>query len=133
MKRQPGAPGIRPLVIGLVNNMPDAALEPTERQFQNLLNSASPDCEPIIHCFSLKEIERGERARAPYARPICGYGPPARRQFRWIDRDWRGAANVYLRRRDLLEQPRKCHRLDACGAYACGLVVFGGARGGLAT
>jgi homoserine O-succinyltransferase len=51
-------------VIGLVNNMPDAALEATERQFQDLLSAALPDCEPIIRFFSLKEIERGERARA---------------------------------------------------------------------
>ena len=64
MKRRSGASDMRPLVIGLVNNMPDAALEATERQFQDLLSAASPDREPIIRCFSLKEIERGARARA---------------------------------------------------------------------
>jgi homoserine O-succinyltransferase len=55
---------MRPLVIGLVNNMPDAALEATERQFQDLLSVASPDGAPILRFFSLPEIERGERARA---------------------------------------------------------------------
>ena len=64
MNPRPRPSGIRPLVIGLVNNMPDAALEATERQFQDLLSAASPDREPIFRFFSLKEIERGERARA---------------------------------------------------------------------
>ena len=31
-----------PIVIGLVNNMPDAALQATERQFCDLLAEASP-------------------------------------------------------------------------------------------
>jgi homoserine O-succinyltransferase len=56
--------GVRRLLIGLVNNMPDAALEATERHFRELLSAASPDCEPIVSYFSLREIERGERARA---------------------------------------------------------------------
>jgi homoserine O-succinyltransferase len=64
MKSRSGPSGARPLVIGLLNNMPDAALEATERQFEDLLGATSPEREPVIRCFSLREIERGERARA---------------------------------------------------------------------
>jgi hypothetical protein len=70
MKHHPGSSGIRPLVIGLVNNMPDAALEATERQFQDLLSAASADCPPLIRCFSLREIVRGARRRR--RRPSSG-------------------------------------------------------------
>jgi hypothetical protein len=52
MKSRSGPSGARPLVIGLLNNMPDAALEATERQFEDLLGS-----------------ERSSEASAPA--PIC--------------------------------------------------------------
>ena len=65
----------RPRVsVGIVNNMPDAALQATERQFVTLLQSAaqapaaeSADaaaaCDVRIHLFTLPGIPRGEEAR----------------------------------------------------------------------
>ena len=50
-------------MIGLVNNMPDAALEATEHQFERPTErglARSP--ADALRFFCLKEIERGERA-----------------------------------------------------------------------
>ncbi len=63
-----GNPGHRgPLHIGLVNNMPDAALRATELQFAKLLKhaSAAPGAQALdveLHLFSMGEIARGEVA-----------------------------------------------------------------------
>jgi homoserine O-succinyltransferase len=52
------------LVIGLVNNMPDTALEATEAQFARLLSSAAdPLCVRLRLSF-LPEVPRGEVGRA---------------------------------------------------------------------
>jgi len=53
-----------PIVVGLVNNMPDSALRTTERQFQSLLSAASDGREIRVRYFSLPELFRGEAARA---------------------------------------------------------------------
>ena len=60
-------PGRRALDIALVNNMPDAALESTERQFTRLLASAAKDIPVRLHLFSISEIARSEAARAHLA------------------------------------------------------------------
>ena len=52
------------IVIGLVNNMPDAAVRSTERQFHDLLAAASPDRPISMRFFSLPEVPRGAAARA---------------------------------------------------------------------
>src|SRR5271156_2084284 len=49
--------------IGLINNMPDAALEATERQFCNLLSAAAGPIELQLTYYSLPEIERAPTAR----------------------------------------------------------------------
>lgn len=49
--------------IGLVNNMPDAALEKTERQFIGLLNAAAGERRIRLKLFSLPEIARAGSAR----------------------------------------------------------------------
>ena len=46
------------LTIGLVNNMPDAALQATERQFMRLLRQAAGDIRIDFHCFSLPSVTR---------------------------------------------------------------------------
>ena len=51
------------LDIGLVNNMPDGALEATERQFARLLAAASGTRDVRLHLFSLGEVTRGRVAR----------------------------------------------------------------------
>lgn len=55
------------LEIGLVNNMPDAALQATERQFIHLLAAAAPERTVRVHLFSLPSVARGEMAAAHIA------------------------------------------------------------------
>ncbi len=49
---------IRELHIGLLNMMPDAALEATERQFMRLVGSCNRIAQFIIHPFTFPEIPR---------------------------------------------------------------------------
>jgi len=49
--------------IGIVNNMPDAALELTERQFIGLLAAASGKTQVRVRLFALPQIARGDFAR----------------------------------------------------------------------
>ena len=51
------------LTIGLVNNMPDAALQATERQFMRLLRQAAGDIRIDFHCFSLPSVKRSQLAK----------------------------------------------------------------------
>jgi homoserine O-succinyltransferase/O-acetyltransferase len=50
----------RNLTIGLINNMPDAALEATERQFLSLLESASEGFSIRLSLHSLPGVPRNE-------------------------------------------------------------------------
>lgn len=49
------------ITIGLINNMPDGALEATERQFISLLESASGDMQIKLSFHSLSNICRNEQ------------------------------------------------------------------------
>jgi homoserine O-succinyltransferase/O-acetyltransferase len=51
------------LDIGLVNNMPDAALDTTERQFRTLLGAAADDMAIRLTLYSLPEVPRTEFGR----------------------------------------------------------------------
>jgi homoserine O-succinyltransferase/O-acetyltransferase len=55
------------LTIGLVNNMPDAACEATERQFIELIRSAAPDLTVCLKLFSIGEVPRADHVRARLA------------------------------------------------------------------
>ena len=55
---------IRELHIGILNMMPDAALEATERQFMRLVGSCNRIAQFHVHLFSFPEIPRGEQAKA---------------------------------------------------------------------
>ena len=55
---------IRELHIGLLNMMPDAALEATERQFFRLIGESNQIAQFYIHLFTVKELARGDKARA---------------------------------------------------------------------
>jgi homoserine O-succinyltransferase len=48
------------LTIGLVNNMPDAAVEATERQFVDLLRAATPNTVVLVKLFAIPELPRAE-------------------------------------------------------------------------
>ena len=53
---------IRELHIGLLNMMPDAALEATERQFFRLVGHSNQIAQFYMHPFSLSSIERSPKA-----------------------------------------------------------------------
>lgn len=55
---------IRGLHVGLLNMMPDAALEATERQFFRLIGSSNPISQFFVHPFTLPAILRGRQAQA---------------------------------------------------------------------
>ena len=54
--------------VGLVNNMPDAALDATERQFRALLDGASDGVPVRLTIYSLPEVPRTEFGRQRTAR-----------------------------------------------------------------
>jgi homoserine O-succinyltransferase len=55
---------IRPMHIGVLNMMPDAALEATERQFLSLIGESNKLAQIYVHLFTLPELERGPEAKA---------------------------------------------------------------------
>src|SRR5207302_11222201 len=71
------------IFVGLVNNMPDAALASTEAQFSALLAAAAGRHSVQLRFSSLPEVPRGPDARARIARgywpiePLLGAAPAA--------------------------------------------------------
>ncbi len=64
---------IRELHVGLLNMMPDAALEATERQFMRRLGSSSRIIQLYVHLFTVPGLERGPEAQKhidAYYRPF---------------------------------------------------------------
>ncbi len=64
---------IRELHIGLLNMMPDAAMEVTERQFMRLVGGCNRIAQFYVYPFSLPEIPRGEDARRHIENYYFGY------------------------------------------------------------
>src|ERR1700677_2795274 len=56
------------LTIGLINNMPDSALEATERQFTSLLDSASDGISICLRLYALPGVPRGGQGAAHIAK-----------------------------------------------------------------
>lgn len=56
--------GREAIVIALVNNMPDAALQSTEEQFADLLRVAGGGFDVRLRLFSFPELIRGDAGRA---------------------------------------------------------------------
>lgn len=55
---------IRELHIGLLNMMPDAALEATERQFFRLIGESNQIAQFYVHPFTLPALDRGDKGKA---------------------------------------------------------------------
>jgi len=55
---------IREMHIGLLNMMPDKALEATERQFLRLIGESNQIAQFYVHPFTLPELQRGDDAKA---------------------------------------------------------------------
>ena len=65
---------IRELHIGLLNLMPDAALEATERQFMRLIGACNRIAQFYVHPFSFPQIPRNQEAERhikQYYRPFA--------------------------------------------------------------
>jgi homoserine O-succinyltransferase/O-acetyltransferase len=60
------------IAIGIVNNMPDAALESTERQFIGLLAAAAGKTPVRVRLFALPGVPRGEAAQRHIAGNYAG-------------------------------------------------------------
>jgi homoserine O-succinyltransferase len=58
---------IRELHVGLLNMMPDAAMEATERQFYRLVGESNPIAQFYMHPFTLPALPRGAAAQAHIA------------------------------------------------------------------
>jgi homoserine O-succinyltransferase len=71
-----------PIVIGLVNNMPDGALHSTENQFAGLLRAASGDDAVRLRLTSLPELPRSPEALEHIR---CSYWPLAELLAEGID------------------------------------------------
>lgn len=59
-----GTQVIRELHVGLLNMMPDAALEATERQFFRLIGESNPIAQFYVHPFTIPALPRGEAGQA---------------------------------------------------------------------
>lgn len=70
--RDRSADGI--LTIGLINNMQDAALVATERQFLRLLTAAAGYHRIHFHCFSLPSVKRSHSAKSRVAEQYSDIG-----------------------------------------------------------
>jgi homoserine O-succinyltransferase len=57
--------------IGLINNMPDPALDATERQFRGLLAAAAGDLVVRLTLYTLPEVPRTEFGRRQVSRYSC--------------------------------------------------------------
>jgi homoserine O-succinyltransferase len=62
------------LEIGLVNSMPDAALEATERQFIDLIDAAAGDATVRLRFFSLPDVPRTARGQRHVSNSYLGIG-----------------------------------------------------------
>lgn len=58
--------------IGLINNMPNGALQSTERQFLNLLSAAADGIEVRLSVYALPEMPRSESSRRYINSCYCG-------------------------------------------------------------
>ncbi|MDZ4731266.1 MAG: homoserine O-succinyltransferase [Xanthomonadales bacterium] len=64
---------IRELHIGLLNMMPDAALEATERQFIRLVGNCNRIAQFYVYPFSLPGLSRGADAQAFIGQNYCNF------------------------------------------------------------
>jgi homoserine O-succinyltransferase/O-acetyltransferase len=67
----PGCAG-RSIHIGLINNMPDAAMEATERQFLTLLDAASEGVLVRLTLYALPDVPRNDAGRRHISRFYSG-------------------------------------------------------------
>src|SRR6516165_3114202 len=67
--RNTGAGDGSRVVIAFVNNMPDAAIRSSERQFRGLLQAAAGGFEVVLKGYYCPEIPRSDVARTTFLQP----------------------------------------------------------------
>jgi homoserine O-succinyltransferase len=72
---------VEPVRIALINNMPDSALEDTEAQFFELLESAAGDIPLSLTLYSLPHVPRGEAGQHHLDEFYFETGDLPKRQF----------------------------------------------------
>ncbi len=82
---------IRELHIGLLNMMPDAALEATERQFMRLVGTSNEIAQFHVHLFTIDGLERSQEAQEHID---CFYEPFEKIQDDGVDALIVSGANV---------------------------------------
>jgi homoserine O-succinyltransferase len=55
------------ITVGLINNMPDAAFEATERQFTGLIRAATPNTVVLLKLFAIPQVPRADAMRRELA------------------------------------------------------------------
>lgn len=55
------------VTVGLINNMPDAAIEATERQFMDLIRAGARNTVVRLRLYHIPEVPRGDAARRDMA------------------------------------------------------------------
>ena len=63
-RERAGSQAIRELHVGLLNMMPDAALEATERQFFRLIGESNPIAQFYVHPFTIPALPRSAAGQA---------------------------------------------------------------------
>ena len=131
--QEPNAVGLRHnadtvLTIGLVNNMPDAALQATERQFKGLLRASGVSSIVDLRYFSLPSLRRSPAAQSRIERFYTRFA-----ELRRLHLDGLIVTGAEPNARSLTEEPYwpeliGPHRLGG-GQHALGnLVMSRGAR-----
>lgn len=59
------------VVIGFINNMPDAAIRSSERQFRGMLRAGAEGVEVILKGFYCRQIPRSDVAKTIFLHPYC--------------------------------------------------------------
>jgi homoserine O-succinyltransferase len=136
----PGTPArtaadLAPLVIGLVNNMPDAALAATERQFRGLLSAAGGDRPCVLRLIALEQVPRGPAGRALVERRYEGPEVIGREPFdgliitgteprsaRLVDEPYWGALEALI---DVAQRRTRSMVLSCLAAHAAVLSLDG--------
>ena len=90
----------RRLRLGLVNNMPDAAVEATRRQFSRLIDDVAPGFDIRLSLWTLETLDRSDEARREMA---VAYRPA--RALRYSDLDALIVTGTEPRAPDLRDEP----------------------------
>src|SRR5579864_7659078 len=66
------SPAAKCVHIGLINNMPNGALQATERQFLSLISAAADGIDVRLSIYALPEVPRSENSRRYINASYCG-------------------------------------------------------------